>query len=154
MKTKILKYNLIPMLVLFLLSMLYNISAFLNSMIMEIKFRPGDYAYKTTGLSGDFLRELYSEEWSVAYMFCVYIILVAITVITLLFYRKKLSKFSFRLLSLSVIPSNFIGIIFVSQNLILLTFGLIAEVAYVISTVFFVIKDFKEFSAELNESVA
>lgn len=154
MKRKIVKYNLIPMLVFFTLSMLYNIGAFFNSLIMEVKFRSGDYAYKTTGLSGDFLQELYSEEWSLGYMLWAYIILAVITVITLVFYRKVLSRISFTLLGLSVIPTNFIGVIFVSQNAFLLTVGLIAEFAYLIFTVFFVIKEFKEISIEPNKSVA
>ena len=132
------------MLVLFVLSMLYNIGAFLNSLIMETKFRSGDYAYKTTDLSGHFLQELYSEEWSFGYMIGAYIILAAITVITLLFYRRLLSKKSFILLVLSVIPANFIGLIFISQNVILLTVGLIAEFVYMISIVYFAVKDFNK----------
>lgn len=151
MKTKILKYNLIPMLVLFVLSMLYNIGAFLNSLVMEIKFRSGDYAYKTTDLGGAFFQELYSEEWSLAYIMLAYIVLAAIAIVTLLFYRKSLSKISFTLLLLSAIPTNFIGIIFVSDNVALLIAGLIVEIVYMISTVFFVIKDFKEIPTELNK---
>lgn len=145
MKTKILKYNLIPMLIFYIISMLYNIGAFLNFIMVEIKFRSGDYPYKSTGMNGRFFTELYGEEWSLGYMLWAFIVLAVITVITLLFYRKKFTRISFTLFGLSAVFGGFIGIIFVSQNIVLLTVGLAIEVAYLISTVIFAVKDFREF---------
>lgn len=151
MKAKILKYNLIPMLVLFVLYMLYNIGSFLNSIMMETKFQSGDYPYKSTGMNGRFFTELYGEEMTLGYMMWAFIILAAITVITLLFYRKKLSKITFILLSLSIIPTIFIGMVFVSENIMLLAVGLAIETAYLISTVIFTVKDFRNFPIEIDK---
>lgn len=151
MKSRILKYNLIPMLIFYIISMLYNIGEFLNSIMMETKFQSGDYPYKSTGMNGRFFTELYGEEWSLGYMLWAFIILAAITVITLLFYRKKLSKISFVLLSLSIIPTIFIGMVFVSENIILLTVGLAIEATYLISTIIFTVKDFRNFPIEIDK---
>lgn len=151
MKAKILKYNLIPMLVLFVLSMLYNIGSFLNSLIMNIKFMSGEYAYKTTGMNGRFFTELYGEEWSLGYMLWAFIALAVITVITLLFYRKKITSISFVLLGLSAVFGGFIGMVFVSENIMLLAVGLAIETAYLISTVIFTVKDFRNFPIEIDK---
>lgn len=152
MKRKIVKYNLIPMLVFFVLSMLYNIGAFLDCIIMEIRFQLGDYAYKTTDLSGDFLQELYGEEWSLGYMLLAFFALSLIAVITILFYKKRLSKISYLLLGLSAIPSIFISVIFISEDVFSLTVGLIIEVIYMFFTLFFTIKDFKNWEEEQNDT--
>lgn len=151
MKAKILKYNLIPMLVLFVLSMLYNIGSFLNSLIMNIKFMSGEYAYKTTGMNGRFFTELYGEEWSLGYMLWAFIALAVITVITLLFYRKKITSISFVLLGLSAVFGGFIGMVFVLENIMLLAVGLAIETAYLISTVIFTVKDFRNFPIEIDK---
>lgn len=151
MKAKILKYNLIPMIAVFLVSMLYNIGFILNVLMIEIKFKSGDYPYKSTGMNGRFFTELYGEEMTLGYMMWAFIILAAITVITLLFYRKKLSKISFVLLSLSIIPTIFIGMVFVSENIILLTVGLAIEATYLISTIIFTVKDFRNFPIEIDK---
>ena len=151
MKTKILKYNLIPMLIFYIISMLYNIGQFLNSIMMETKFQSGDYPYKSSDMNGRFFTELYGEEMTLGYMMWAFIILAAITVITLLFYRKKLSKISFVLLSLLIIPTIFIGMVFVSENIILLTVGLAIEATYLISTIIFIVKDFINFPIEIDK---
>ncbi|MGN0539674.1 MAG: hypothetical protein ACI4KI_07450 [Candidatus Fimenecus sp.] len=145
MKAKILKYNLIPMIAVFLVSMLYNIGFIFNVLMIEIKFKSGNYPYKSTGTNGRFFTELYGEEWSLGYMLWALIALAVITVITLLFYRKKFTRISFMLFGLSAVFGGFIGVFFVSQNIMLLTVGLAIEVAYLIFTVIFAVKDFRKF---------
>lgn len=151
MKNKILKYNLIPMLIFFILSMLYTIGAFLNGLMMEIKFRSGDYAYKSIGMNGKLFEELYGTEESLGYIFGSFFALFCITVITILFYRKILSKISVILFSLSILPAFSIFVRLMSENLFLVAEILIIETVYMFLTVFFVCKDYKKIQIEKNE---
>lgn len=140
MKYKILKYNLIPLVAAFAVSMLYGIGFVLNSLMIEIK-----YVHRTTGINGRFFNELYREEWSLGYMLWACIISAAVTVVILLFYRKAISKIPFTLLGLSsVFGLAFIIIPFISKSVLLLGVALIAGLVYTISAVGFAIKDFKE----------
>lgn len=154
MKRKLLKYNLIVMTVFFAFSMLYNAGAFLNSLIIEIRFRSGDFAYKTTGLSGDFLQELYSEEWSMGYMIFAFLTLSVIAVVTILFYQKILSKIPFLLLFMSAFAATQFGIAFSFDNPFALAFILIVELIYTALTVFFTLRDFKRIQTGQNDGFA
>lgn len=151
MKIRILKYNLIPMLGLFGISTLYNIGEVLNCLMMEIKFKTGEYAYKSTGMNGKFFQELYGQEWSLGYMFGAFVVLSLVAIITVLFYQKFLSKNSFVLLSLSVIPSALCVICFISEDIFPLTAILVLEAVYALLTVIFTLKDFIDTDADIDE---
>ena len=151
MKSRILKYNLIPMLVLFVFSALYFIGSFINRLIIEIKFKSGDYAYKTTDLSGDFLQGLYGKEESIIYLLSAFVGLSLIVIITTLFYQKFLSKTPFMLLSLSVIPVLLYVAGSFCENIFPLAVMLIFDVVYVLLTVFFTLRDFMDFDVDIDE---
>lgn len=151
MKNRILKYNLIPMLALFIFSAFYYIGLFIYRLIVEFKFKSGDYAYKSTDLGGDFLQGLYGEEWSLAYMLMAFVGLSLITVITVLFYQKFLSKTPFMLLSLSVIPVLLYVEGSFCENIFPLAVMLAFDVLYVFLTVIFTLKDFLDFDVDIDE---
>lgn len=151
MKDRILKYNLIPMMVLFVLSALYFIGSFINRLIIEIKFKSGDYAYKTTDLSGDFLQGLYGEEESIIYLLLAFVGLSLIVVITTLFYQKFLSKAPFMLLSLSAIPVLLYVAGSFCENIFPLAVMLAFDVLYVLLAVIFTLKDFFDFDVDIDE---
>lgn len=151
MKNRILKYNLIPMLVLFVFSALYFIGSFINRLIIEIKFKSGDYAYKTTDLSGDFLQGLYGKEESIIYLLLAFVGLSLIVVITILFYQKFLSKTPFMLLSLSVIPVLLYVAGSFCENIFPLAVMLAFDVLYVLLTVIFTLKNFFDFDVDIDE---
>lgn len=151
MKNRILKYNLIPMLVLFVFSALYFIGSFINRLIIEIKFKSGDYAYKTTDLSGDFLQGLYGKEESIIYLLLAFVGLSLIVVITILFYQKFLSKTPFMLLSLSVIPVLLYVAGSFCENIFPLAVMLVFDVVYVLLALIFTLKDFLDFDVDIDE---
>ena len=151
MKDRILKYNLIPMLVLFVFSALYFIASFINRLIIEIKFKSGDYAYKTTDLSGDFLQGLYGKEESIIYLLLAFVGLSLIVIITILFYQKFLSKTPFMLLSLSVIPVLLYVAGSFCENIFPLAVMLVFDVVYVLLALIFTLKDFFDFDVDIDE---
>lgn len=105
MKDYLLKVNYYIMSVLLIISSLYSIGNALNYLIIAIRLKY-DTNIVTPELinNGRLFRDLYEQESSVIYGFIALFILLCISIMTLVFYKKRLNQFTFALFSIAVIP--------------------------------------------------